>query len=73
VVARGARLTSTETGEESMDTMALSELLTTRIDEALEQYRGREMVAASEITDLLLDLRLMLLAADEEARTTTSS
>jgi signal recognition particle GTPase len=56
-----------------MDTMALTELLTTRIDEALEQYRGREMVAASEITDLLLDLRLMLLAADEEARTTTSS
>jgi signal recognition particle GTPase len=55
-----------------MDDTALTELLTTRIDEALERYRGRDLVAASEITDLLLDLRLMLLAADEEARTATS-
>jgi signal recognition particle GTPase len=38
--------------------------LTGRIDQALDQYRGREMVAASEVADLLLDLRLMLLAAD---------
>ncbi len=43
--------------------------LTGRIDEALEQFRGRDLVAASEVVDLLLDLRLMLLAADEEART----
>jgi signal recognition particle GTPase len=55
-----------------MDDMPMTELLTTRIDEALEQYRGRDLVAASEITDLLLDLRLMLLAADEEARTAAS-
>jgi signal recognition particle GTPase len=55
-----------------MDDTALTELLTTRIDEALDQYRGRDLVAASEITDLLLDLRLMLLAADVEARTPTS-
>jgi hypothetical protein len=41
--------------------------LTTRIDEALEQFRGRDLVAASEVVDLLLDLRLMLLAADEAA------
>ncbi len=47
--------------------------LTHRIDEALDQYRGRDLVAGSEITDLLLDLRLMLLAADEEARTPASS
>jgi len=47
--------------------------LTQRIDEALEQYRGRDLIAGSEITDLLLDLRLMLLAADEEARTPASS
>jgi hypothetical protein len=46
--------------------------LTSRIDEALEQYRSRDLVAASEIVDLLLDLRLMLLAADEEARSTAS-
>jgi hypothetical protein len=46
--------------------------LTSRIDEALDQFRGRDLVAASEIMDLLLDLRLMLLAADEEARSTAS-
>ncbi len=48
-------------------------VLTTRIDEALDQFRGRDLVAASEVVDLLLDLRLMLLAADEEARSTTAS
>ena len=52
-----------------MDEDRMSQLaLTQRIDEALEQYRGRDLIAGSEITDLLLDLRLMLLAADEEAR-----
>jgi hypothetical protein len=56
-------------GEEaSMDELEL----TTRIDQALDQYRGRDIVAASEVTDLLLDLRLMLLAADEEARSAAS-
>jgi len=49
------------------------QVLTGRIDEALEQFRGRDLVAASEIMDLLLDLRLMLLAADEAARSATSS
>ena len=47
--------------------------LTTRIDEALDQFRSREMVSASEVVDLLLDLRLMLLAADEEAWSTSAS
>lgn len=46
--------------------------LTQRIDEALEAYRGRDLVSGSEITDLLLDLRLMLLSADEEARQATT-
>ena len=46
--------------------------LTTRIDEALEQFRSRDLVAASEVVDLLLDLRLMLLAADETASSTAS-
>jgi hypothetical protein len=55
--------------EDRMDQSALTE----RIDEALEQYRGRDLVAGSEITDLLLDLRLMLLAADEEARSQPAS
>ncbi len=40
--------------------------LTMRIDMALEQYRGRDLVSAAEVTDLLLDLRLMLLAADDK-------
>jgi hypothetical protein len=47
--------------------------LTDRIDEALDTYRSREMVSASEIVDLLLDLRLMLLAADEAAASTPIS
>ena len=38
--------------------------LTTLVDQALERYRGRDLVSASEVCDLLLDLRLMLLAAD---------
>jgi hypothetical protein len=38
--------------------------LTRRIDDALETYRGRDLVAASEVLDLLLDLRLMLLASE---------
>lgn len=58
----------TQGEEASMDELEL----TTRIDQALEQYRGRDIVAASEVTDLLLDLRLMLLAADEEARTAST-
>jgi hypothetical protein len=45
----------------------LSDQLTGLIDEAIESYRGRDLVAASEVTDLLLDLRLMLLAADTAA------
>ncbi len=40
---------------------------TALIDNAIDGYRGREMVAASEVVDLLLDLRLMLLAAGEPA------
>lgn len=43
--------------------------LTGRIDEALDQFRGRDIVAASEVVDLLLDLRLMLLSAAEEVHT----
>jgi hypothetical protein len=46
--------------------------LTRRIDEGLERYRGRDLVSASEVVDLLLDLRLMLLAADEAMRSTAS-
>lgn len=50
-----------------MDHDEITAQLTGLIDQALESYRGRDLVAASEVTDLLLDLRLMLLAADEVA------
>ena len=47
--------------------------LTSRIDQALDQYGSRDLVSASEVVDLLLDLRLMLIAADEAARSTAST
>jgi hypothetical protein len=55
-----------------MDHDEITAQLTVLIDEALESYRGRDLVAASEVTDLLLDLRLMLLAADEAAAATAT-
>ena len=51
----------------------LTAQLTRLIDEALDSYRARDLVAGSEVTDLLLDLRLLLLAADEAAPTATTS
>jgi hypothetical protein len=35
--------------------------LTNVIDEALERFRGRDLVASAEVQDVLLDLRLLLL------------
>jgi hypothetical protein len=35
--------------------------LTQVVDEALERFRGRDLVASSEVVDILLDLRLLLL------------
>jgi hypothetical protein len=35
--------------------------LTQVVDEALERFRGRDIVASSEVVDILLDLRLLLL------------
>jgi hypothetical protein len=43
-----------------MDTLEL----THRIDDALDAFHSRDLVSASEVVDLLLDLRLMLLAAE---------
>ena len=34
--------------------------LTNVIDEALERFRGRDLVASAEVQDVLLDLRLLL-------------
>jgi len=44
----------TETGLQERDT------LTQVVDEALERFRGRDLVASAEVVDLLLDLRLLL-------------
>jgi len=55
-----------------MNDPELTAQLTAIIDDALESYRVRDLISGSEVTDLLLDLRLMLLAADEAASTPTS-
>ena len=35
--------------------------LTDVVDQALERFRGRDLVASAEVVDVLLDLRLLLL------------
>jgi hypothetical protein len=35
--------------------------LTNVIDEALERFRGRDLVASAEVVDVLLDMRLLLI------------
>ena len=52
--------------------------LTNVIDEALERFRGRDLVASAEVQDVLLDLRLLLIVdgsleqlLDETAPVTT--
>jgi hypothetical protein len=63
----GARLLQSATAGGEMEDQELRDQFTALIDDAIESYRGRDLVAASEVTDLLLDLRLMLLAADAPA------
>ena len=41
------------------------EQLTQVVDEALERFRGRDLVASAEVVDVLLDLRLLLLDSEE--------
>jgi hypothetical protein len=38
--------------------------IVTIIDEALERYAGRDLIAASEIVDFLLDLRSAVVSDD---------
>jgi len=38
--------------------------LTQVVDEALERFRGRDLVARAEVVDVLLDLRLLLLEVE---------
>jgi hypothetical protein len=43
----------------------MSQALVTMIDSALEQYRSRDLVSASDVVDFLLDLRLAAIAPDD--------
>lgn len=45
------------------DAPVITEALTV-IDRSLAQLAGRELISAAEMSDLLLDLRLLLMAAD---------
>ena len=46
--------------------------IVTLIDEALERFAGRDLVSSTEVVDLLLDLRLLLLAAENEPEVVTA-
>jgi hypothetical protein len=50
--------------ERGIDQELVTTALTRRIDEALKQFTARELVTSAEVVDLLLDLRLMLLASE---------
>ena len=39
--------------------------LTQVVDEALERFRGRDLVSSAEVVDVLLDLRLLLIDAGD--------
>ncbi len=45
--------------------MITTDDMTGLIDEALERFGSRDLVAGAEVVDLLLDLRLKVLAADD--------
>lgn len=47
------------------DAPVITEALTV-IDRSLAQMASRELVSSAEVSDLLLDLRLLLMAADED-------
>lgn len=51
---------------DTTDAAVLSEALTV-IDRSLAQLGARELVSAAEMSDLLLDLRLLLMAAEQDA------
>ena len=41
--------------------MTQQQQLTEVVDEAIARFRGRDLVASAEVTDVLLDLRILLL------------
>ena len=50
---------------EALDTATIEEIRAI-IDRGLWTTKSRELIAASEVADLLLDLRLLLAASDAE-------
>lgn len=40
--------------------------ITSLVDKTISQISGRELVSSSEMTDLLLDIRLYLIQLEEE-------
>lgn len=44
--------------------MTNREQLTQVVDEALQRFRGRDLVSSAEVVDVLLDLRLLLLEVE---------
>ena len=41
--------------------MTQHQQLTEVVDEAIARFRGRDLISSAEVTDVLLDLRLLLL------------
>lgn len=41
--------------------------ITSLVDKTISQISGRELVSSSEMTDLLLDIRLYLIQLEEKA------
>lgn len=56
---------------ETLDTTTVVEALTV-IDEGLARFAARELVSSSEVSDLLLDLRTVLVTAAPPAEPTVA-
>ena len=57
---------------ETLDTTTIDEIKAV-IDRGLGTTKSRELIAASEVADLLLDLRLLLATSDVEAEAEVAS
>jgi hypothetical protein len=49
---------------------AMTKQITDMIDNAIKQISGRQLVSSSEMTDLLLDIRLHLMINEELVKET---
>ena len=48
---------------------AMTKQITNLIDDAIKNISGRQLVSSAEMTDLLLDIRLHLMIAEESKKT----